>query len=170
HEVLLRTLPRSINDPHVNKPDTLAGWAYDPESDDLPLVVLADTRELAQMLWDHLIRVGIDDVSGFVTGLDGLPTVVPDLLSPQALTPTNFDLRLAARNAAEYAEGTIPGAQQPSAGRVLWNQDQLPDDGTVVTFCRSGVRNSVAASALRRAGHHVVELEGSYLGWQAAQK
>ena len=170
HEVHRGTVPGAINVPIFNKPATHAGWAYDPESDDLPLVVLADNRELAQMLWDHLIRVGIDDVSGFVTGLDGLPTVVPELVSPEDLTSTNFDLLLDVRNASEYAEGTIPGAQQLSAGRVLWNQDQLPDDGTVVTFCRSGVRNSVAASALRRAGHHVVELEGSYLGWQAAQK
>src|SRR5699024_10564475 len=129
HEVHRGTVPGSINVPLFNKPATHAGWAYDPESDDLPLVVLADNRELAQMLWDHLIRVGIDDVSGFVTGLDGLPTVVPELVSPEDLTSTNFDLLLDVRNASEYAEGTIPGAQQLSAGRVLWNQDQLPDDG-----------------------------------------
>lgn len=38
-----------------------------------------------------------------------------------------------------------------------------------MTFCRSGVRNSVAASALRRAGFDVVELEGSYVGWLQEQ-
>ena len=48
---------------------------------------------------------------------------------------------------------------------MLWHQDKLPREGTVVTFCQSGVRNSVAASALRRAGFDVVELEGSYAGW-----
>src|SRR5699024_12257074 len=54
HEVHRGTVPGSINVPLFNKPATHAGWAYDPESDDLPLVVLADNRELAQMLWDHL--------------------------------------------------------------------------------------------------------------------
>ena len=34
-----------------------------------------------------------------------------------------------------------------------------------MTYCQSGVRNSVVASALRRAGVDVVELDGSYLGW-----
>lgn len=121
-------------------------------------------------MWDHLIRVGIDDVTGYVTSLDELPVVVPELVSPSDLGTTDYDLLLDVRNASEYVAGTIPGAKQLSAGRVLWHQDELPADGTIVTFCQSGVRNSVAASALRRAGHRVVELEGSYLGWQAAQK
>ena len=34
-----------------------------------------------------------------------------------------------------------------------------------MTFCQSGLRNTVAASALRRAGHEVVELDGSYAAW-----
>ncbi len=171
HEVHRGTVPGSINVPAFNKPATHAGWAYDPESDSQPLVLLAADRDTAQMVWDHLIRVGIDEVAGFVTGLDGLPIVIPELVSPDALESTDYELLLDVRNASEFADGTIPGAQQLSAGRVLWHQDQLPEEGgTVVTFCRSGVRNSVAASALRRAGHHVVELEGSYLGWQAAQK
>jgi hydroxyacylglutathione hydrolase len=170
HEVHRGTVPGSINIPAFSKPATHAGWAYDPESDSQPLVLLAAGRDVAQMVWDHLIRVGIDEVAGFVTGLDGLPIVIPELVSPETLESTDYDLLLDVRNASEFADGTIPGAQQLSAGRVLWHQDQLREDGTVVTFCRSGVRNSVAASALRRAGHHVVELEGSCLGWQAAQK
>ncbi|MDN6202566.1 MAG: rhodanese-like domain-containing protein, partial [Micrococcaceae bacterium] len=47
------------------------------------------------------------------------------------------------------------------------HQDELPTSGTIVTYCQSGVRNSVAASALRRAGHDVIELDGSYAGWEA---
>ena len=74
-------------------------------------------------------------------------------------------LLLDVRTRTEHAAGTIPGAEQLSAGRVLWHADRLPRDGQIVTFCQSGVRNSVAASALRRAGLDVVELEGSYAGW-----
>ena len=61
----------------------------------------------------------------------------------------------------------FPGAEQLSAGKVLFHRDQLPspEAGRLVTFCQSGLRNSVAASALRRAGHEVVEVEGSYAGW-----
>jgi hydroxyacylglutathione hydrolase len=40
-----------------------------------------------------------------------------------------------------------------------------PGAGTIVTYCQSGVRNSVAASALRRAGYDIAELDGSYAAW-----
>ncbi|PCC51278.1 MBL fold metallo-hydrolase [Brevibacterium aurantiacum] len=170
HQVHQGTVPGAINVPVAGKPAAHAGWAHDPEADSRPLVLLAKDQDLAQLMWDHLIRVGIDDVTGYVTSLDELPVVVPELVSPSDLGTTDYDLLLDVRNASEYVAGTIPGAKQLSAGRVLWHQDELPADGTIVTFCQSGVRNSVAASALRRAGHRVVELEGSYLGWQAAQK
>jgi hydroxyacylglutathione hydrolase len=52
----------------------------------------------------------------------------------------------------------------------MWNLDELPTEGTIVSYCQSGVRNSVAASALRRAGHDVVELDGSYAGWTRWQQ
>ncbi len=35
------------------------------------------------------------------------------------------------------------------------------------TSCQRGVGKTVAASALRRAGHDVIELDGSYAGWEA---
>lgn len=78
-------------------------------------------------------------------------------------------LLLDVRHRTEHNDGTIPGAEQLSAGRVLWPTDQLPRKGRIVTFCRSGVRNSVVASALRRAGFDVVEREGSYVGWLQEQ-
>ncbi len=34
-----------------------------------------------------------------------------------------------------------------------------------MTYCQTGVRNSVVASALRREGFEVMELEGSYAAW-----
>lgn len=168
HAVHDGTVRGAINIPATNKPAVHAGWAYDPEADTSPLVLLADGPAAAQDLWKHLIRVGIDNVDGYVTGFDGLPTVIPDMVAPQDLESIDYVLLLDVRNRSEFSEGTIPGAEQLSAGRVLWHQDRLPKTGTIVSFCRSGLRNAVASSALRRAGHHVVELEGSYLGWQAA--
>lgn len=69
------------------------------------------------------------------------------------------------RGSSEHADGHIPSSRAPSGDRALWHLDELPADGTVVTYCQSGVRNSVIASALRRAGVDVVELDGSYLRW-----
>lgn len=69
------------------------------------------------------------------------------------------------RNSSEHDEGHIPGSKQLSAGRVLWNLEELPEDGLIVTYCQTGARNSVAASTLRSAGYRVAELEGSFSGW-----
>lgn len=71
------------------------------------------------------------------------------------------------RTRAEHAAGTVDDADLLSAGKVLFQPGDLPanDAGRLITFCQSGLRNSVAAAALRRAGYDVVELEGSYAGW-----
>lgn len=164
------TVERSLNVPGVEKAASYGAWVVNPEVEDRPIVLLADSLEQAETLRDHLVRVGIDAVRGYVTSLDGLDLVRPRTVSPAQLEGLERALLLDVRNKTEYAEGHLPGAEQLSGGRVLWFQDRLPakDAGTIVTYCQSGVRNSVTASALRREGYDVAELEGSYLGWVAA--
>ncbi len=159
------TVSGALNIPAGTKTATFGAWAVDPETDQRPLVLLAPDSATATVMWDHLIRVGIDRVAGYLTSLDGLPTFVPRTISPAELETFESALVLDVRNKSEHAASHIPGSTQLSAGRVLWNTGQLPDDGVIVSYCQSGVRNSVAASALRRAGFDVVELAGSYAGW-----
>ena len=113
------------------------------------------------------VRVGIDRVRGWIGSLDGLDLVVPQQVAPTDLESFEHTMLLDVRNKTEFSEGHVPGAHQLSGGRVLWHLDELPTEGTIVSYCQSGVRNSVAASALRRAGYDVAELSGSYLGWTA---
>lgn len=160
------TVTGSVNIPGLGKAANYIAWVYDPEVDDADLVVLAKDEEEAAAYRDHFIRVGVDAATGYVTDFDGLPTYQPPVVAQSELEGYDRDLLLDLRNKTENADGTIPGAEQLSGGRVLWNLDELPGkDATIVSFCQSGVRNSVAASALRRKGYDVVELEGSYLGW-----
>ncbi|MDQ0260598.1 hydroxyacylglutathione hydrolase [Sinomonas atrocyanea] len=161
------TVAHSLNIPAGGKMATYGGWAYDPETDSRPLVLLAQNEEAAGRMWDSLVRVGIDNVAGFTPTLEGLPLTTPRTLDPAELEGFDAALVLDVRNKTEHAAGHIPGSEQLSAGRVLWHTDQLPSEGVIVSYCQSGVRNSVAASTLRRAGYDVVELEGSYLGWKA---
>ncbi|WP_336714052.1 MBL fold metallo-hydrolase [Arthrobacter sp. USHLN218] len=163
------TVRGALNIPAGNKAASVGAWAYDPETDDRPLVLLAPDQDAARTMWDHLVRVGIDHVAGYTTNLDELPTTVPTLIQPEELDGFDAALVLDVRNKTEHAAGHIPGSDQLSAGRVLWNLDKLPADGTIVTYCQSGVRNSVAASTLRRAGYNVVELDGSYAAWENFQ-
>ena len=161
------TVPGALNIPAGTKAASFGAWAYDPETDSRPLVLLAPDREAARQMWDHLVRVGIDAVAGFVPSLDGLPTATPKVIRPAELEAFDAAALVDVRNKTEHAAGAIPGSLQLSAGRVLWHTEQLPAEGTLVTYCQSGVRNSVAASALRRAGYDVAELDGSYAGWSA---
>jgi hypothetical protein len=34
-------------------------------------------------MWDHLVRVGIDNIAGYLTGIEGLPTFTPKLIQPE---------------------------------------------------------------------------------------
>ena len=169
-EVHTGTVERSLNIPGAAKAASYGAWVYDPLVEQRPLVLLASDEREARGMRDHLIRVGIDHVAGFVTSLDGLNLVQPRVVQPDKLGEIDRVLLLDVRNKNEYAAGHLPGSQQLSGGRAMWNLDVLPAPGagTIVTYCQSGVRNSVTASALRRAGYDIVELDGSYTAWIAA--
>lgn len=159
------TVAGSLNIPGAAKTASFGAWVYDPESETRPVVLLADSDEDARRMRDHLVRVGIDAVRGWIGSLDGLELVVPRQVSPTELDDVDRVMLLDVRNKTEFASGHVPGAHQLSGGRVLWHLDELPERGTIVSYCQSGVRSSVAASALRRAGYDVAEMEGSYQGW-----
>ncbi|WP_109471994.1 MBL fold metallo-hydrolase [Ornithinimicrobium cavernae] len=171
-EVHAGTVVGSLNIP-ASKAASYGAWAYDPESEDTPLVLLAPDAETAGDIRDHLVRVGIDHMAGYTPTLEGLPTFVPPTVAPADLESFLADQGSAAvldvRNRTEHSAGHVPGSRQLNGGKVLFRQDELPDQdaGPLVTYCQSGVRNAVAASALRRAGYDVRELQGSYAGWSA---
>ncbi|GAA2185989.1 MBL fold metallo-hydrolase [Leucobacter alluvii] len=162
------TVPGALNVPGEAKAASYAAWVYDPETETRPLVVLADSTDAAGRFRDHLLRVGIDTVHGSIATLDGLQLMQPKTIAPTDIDQVKHALLLDVRNRTEYNAGHIPGAAQLSGGRALWHTDELPASGVILTYCQSGVRNSVIASALRRAGHDVVEIEGSYRAWLAA--
>ena len=165
------TVDRALTVPSAAKAASFGAWAYDPDAEDTPLVLLAPDAEAAEEIRDHLVRVGIDRVAGYTSTLEGLPHTVPETIAPADLegflSQHEGAHLLDVRNRTEHADGHLPGSQQLNAGKVLFHQDALPapEAGPLVTYCQSGVRNAVAAAALRRAGFEVVELEGSYAGW-----
>jgi hydroxyacylglutathione hydrolase len=168
-EVHTGTVAGALNIPAGKSTASFGAWAVDPERDNRPLVLLAAGQDEAQEIRDHLVRVGIDNVNGYVTSLEGLPASTPRLIQPEELEGFDAVLLLDVRARAEHAAGHIPGSRQLNGGRVLWNLDQLPTGGTIVSYCQSGVRNSVVASTLRHQGYDVVELDGSYAAWAARQ-
>ncbi|SKB70908.1 hydroxyacylglutathione hydrolase [Arthrobacter sp. 31Cvi3.1E] len=159
----------SLNIPAGSSTATYGAWAIDPENDARPVVLLAQSADEAQEVRDHLVRVGIDNIQGYVRNTDGLPQQLPRLVQPEHVHELTEAFLLDVRSKNEHEAGNIPGSEQLHGGRVLWNLDRLPHETTIVTYCQSGVRSSVVASSLRDAGFDVVELEGSYAGWAAQQ-
>lgn len=165
-EVHDETVVGAINIP-ARQLATYGAWAIDPETDTRPLVLLADDQESAQSMWDHLIRVGIDQVSGYVTSIESLPTTSPTVVSPSEVSEFPRSLLLDVRAQSEYDDGAVPGATLLHGSRILWNLDELPDEGPILTYCRTGVRSSVVASVLRNRGYETAELAGGYTAWAA---
>jgi len=168
HRVHEGTVAGALNIPGADKAASYGAWVYDPATEHRPLVLLVDDQDEAGRMRDHLVRVGIDAVDGFTRSLEGLPLVQPRLMQPEELDALADITLVDVRSRPEHADGHIPGSRHLSGGRALRHLDELPSSGTVVTYCQSGVRNSLVASALRRAGIDVVELDGSYAGWRHA--
>lgn len=159
----------ALNVPTGNGFAGYAAWLMDPENQSLPVVLLASGQQQAQELGDAMLRVGIDTVSGYVTSTDGFPSFKPAQVSPDELDRLETALVLDVRTASEHELGHVPGSVQLHGGRVMWQLDNLPATGTIVTYCQSGVRSSVVASGLRSQGRDVVELAGSYVAWQLSR-
>jgi len=167
-EVHAGTVAGALHIPAGTSIATYAAWAVDPETDPRALVLLAPDQEAADEFWDHLVRVGIDAVAGYVTTIKGLPQATPHLVAPEEVEAFDKALLLDVRSASEHTAGHVPGATQLHGGRVLWNLDRLPTEGAFVPSCQTGRRSSVVANALRHTGYEVAELEGSSPTWTAA--
>lgn len=162
------TVAGALAVPSAAKAASFGAWVFDPERESTPITVFAPDAETAREVRDHLLRVGIDTADGFVTGLDGLELVRPAVAARDEIEKLGPALILDVRTRNEFAAGHVPGARQLSGGRALWEQETLPRDGVILTYCQSDARSCVTASALRRAGFDVVELDGSFSGWVEA--
>ena len=169
NEYVKASVPGSLHIPYGKQFVTYASYIIDPEADTRPIIVLAKDANQAEDMRQKLLRVGIDKVVGFIREIDDLATTAVPSISIANYKKLSKPFTLDVRTANEFHEGHIAGAKQLHAGRVLWNLDDLPEDKTIIIHCQSGARASVAASALRALDFDVLELEGSWLGWQAEE-
>lgn len=71
------------------------------------------------------------------------------------------------REPAEVAEWAFPGAHHIPLGELADRTAELPLDEPIVVVCHVGVRSSVAAEALTRAGWPAASLAGGVEQWLA---
>jgi len=124
-----------------------------------------------------LIRIGLDKVSSYTTpdeyssylkrrnDVDSIEQISVHELK-EKMPDINGQI-LDVRNSSELTEtGQIEGAEHIAFTRLLPQQDEIPKDGRVYVYCRSGNRSSYACSFLKNVGFEVTHIEGGIMAWR----
>lgn len=168
-------VPGSLNIPE-GMVAAYAGWLL-PYDRDLLLVLPADAKIPEAIL--SFVRTGYDRLAGYLAGgvhgweIAGKPFETVPAVTARELTESldgaDTPVVLDVRKIDEYEAGHLPEARHVFLGHLPDNLDEIPRDATIVTFCGSGRRASIAASVLRRAGFEDVATNlGSMAACQTA--
>lgn len=169
-------IPNAINVPFGPNLPTWAGWVlpYDRPI----LLVLDDLSQLSETV-THLIRVGFDDVQGYLLGgidawethgypLSTLRTISVHDLRQQIDSGESVTI-LDVRTEKEWHSGHIDGAMHIHGGKLQERMGEIPRDKPIAVVCGSGYRASIAASFLKQAGYGAVSnVVGGMSAWKAA--
>jgi hydroxyacylglutathione hydrolase len=170
-------LPGAINIPFGPQLPTWAGWVLPY---DRPTLIILDHPAQMPEVTTHLIRVGFDDVQGYLQGgIDAWETSGYPLaaLSTKSVQQLNDQLRkdrkgltvLDVRTEKEWNAGHIEGASHIHGGLLQERFADVPRDRPVAVICGSGYRASIAASFLKREGYEdVCNVVGGMSAWKAA--
>lgn len=163
--------PESINIQDNNAFSTWAGWILDYER---PFLLVAAESRIEQ-LTRALVRIGLDQVVGYVSDMDRIGDAghnmrVMDQITVEELRANRDRYHvLDVRGETEFAAGHIPGAENIHAGYLVDRRDDIPTDKTVVVHCVSGDRSSIATSLLLAMGfRNVRNLTCGFNGWRQA--
>jgi len=116
-------------------------------------------RQTLTALWLGLLLWG-------GTVLAGDP-VAPRRLAAR-LGGADAPLVLDVRTPEEYAAGHVPGALLIPHDQLAQRLAEISADRELVVYCHSGRRATLAERVLTAHGRQVSQLDGSWLGWQAA--
>ena len=147
-----------------------AGWVIPFGS---RIVLLGESADERAEATRQLIRIGYDDILGYLEGgieawareypVDTVQSVTPKQLHEHLKDVTLVDVR----RQSEWDEGHIPGAIHFEGGRIAWEDLPFPQDKPLTFQCASGSRSMIAISVLKRRGiHNVFQLEGGITKWK----
>lgn len=168
-------IPGSINIPLGAVLPTWAGWVLPY---DRPTLIVLDNPADMPTVVTHLLRVGFDDVRGYledgigawenagyeVERLETIPVqeLAQRLQSGNGKAPFVLDVR----TEREWKSGHVPGAHHIHGGLLQDRFHEVPRDRPVVVICGSGYRASIAASFLKREGYtEVANVLGGMSAW-----
>lgn len=142
-----------------------AGWIVPPAT---PLILLADDASHAEQAYRQLLRVGFDDVVGFVDGgFDAWQAAGGSVSRVEIITARELRDRLQrrekltvvdVRSPSEWRDGHINEAINIPVGELPKRAPELRGPDPVATVCETGYRSSLAASLLVRTGVNVINI------------
>lgn len=155
-----------------------AGWVIPFGS---RILLLGESAEDRSDATRQLIRIGYDEVIGYVEGgieawareypVETVPSIGPKELR-ERLNAVEADGRpplqlIDVRRLSEWEEGHIPGALHFEGGRIPWEALPFPTDRPLAIQCASGNRSMVAISVLKRRGiQNVIQVDGGITKWK----
>lgn len=160
--------PGSLNIQNNSAFSTWAGWMLEYGT---PFLLVASDSRIAE-LTRALIRIGLDDIAGYVSDMDRIGDAGHDMQVVDQITVDELYayrdeyLVLDVRGATEHAAARIPGSRNIHAGVLAGKLDELPRDRRMVVHCVSGDRSSIATSFLLAKGFtQVRNLTCGINGW-----
>lgn len=147
-----------------------AGWVIPFGS---RIVLLAESAAEREEATRQLIRIGYDEVLGYVEGgieawareypVETVETIHVRNLRERLNEVTLVDVR----NLSEWHDGHIPGATHFEGGRIPWEEFPFSRTQPLAIQCASGNRSMIAIAVLKRRGfHNVLQVEGGMTAWK----
>lgn len=169
-------VPGAINIPIGHNLPTWAGWVLPY---DRPTLLVLDDPSHAPDVATHLLRVGFDDLRGYLDGMDAWETSGYPLATLATISAHELRRRLAGsserpfvldvRTEREWDSGHVEGAVHVHGGTLAERFAEVPRDRPVAVVCGSGYRASIASSFLKREGYeNVTNVLGGMSAWKAA--
>ena len=147
-----------------------AGWVIPFGS---RIVLLGESAEQREDATRQLIRIGYDEVLGYIEGgieawAREYPVEMVQIISPKELRERLNNVTLIdVRRQSEWDEGHIQGAIHFEGGRIPWEEWPFPTHEPLAIQCGSGNRSMIAISVLKRRGiHNVLQVDGGITKWK----
>ena len=158
----------SLNIQDNNSFSTWAGWMLNYEK---PIIIIAPEPRV-DVLNRALIRIGIDNLEGYVSDIDKLESsgLNLEILNQVNVNEISNDILsfkiIDVRSYTEFDISHIPGSINIHTGYLEKNLNEICDGDKLVVYCTSGDRSAIAASYLLRHGYrNVYNLSGGINAW-----
>ena len=163
-------IPGTINIQGNNAFSTWMGWFVSYEE---PFILIAEESKLDD-LTRKLMRIGMDNIAGYVDGVEGWASEAGTLSKSDIVSmdqfknilKTNHTQIVDLRGASEYKAGHIKGTDNLFVGTLERNLDKIKKDQQVVIHCQSGDRATIGYSILAKHGFkNVKNYSGGMNDW-----